>query len=378
MPRLERNPHRVGRLTHPFSVSRAPLEFHRRLPGYEPTPLVELPSVAKRLGVEKVFAKDESSRLGLPAFKMLGASWATYLALRERYRTRFSEDLEGWEGIEALAKRFEPLGPITLAAATDGNHGRAVARMAKLLGLGAHIFVPSDMAVPRIEAIRNEGAKLTIVDGDYDDAVRRSAGQASDTCMVISDTSWPGYGIVPRWIIEGYSTIFWEIEDHVTSFIPPFDLVAVPVGVGALAAAAVSHYRTKDDQPMILSVEPVDAACVMASVLAGDIVEVPGPHRSSMSGLNCGIASPLAFPTLKEGFDFCCAIEDEYAEQAMRALAKEGVVAGETGAAGLGALFAFPDIREHFGSVSSILLLVTEGATDPINYERVVGAAADG
>src|SRR5215472_18570091 len=50
--------------------------FHTGLPGYAPTPLTEVPALAAELGVGRVFVKDESARLGLPAFKVLGASWA--------------------------------------------------------------------------------------------------------------------------------------------------------------------------------------------------------------------------------------------------------------------------------------------------------------
>ena len=148
---------------------RTPLRFHRRLPGYEETPLVDAPKLASALGVGKVFVKDESSRLGLPAFKVLGASWAVYRALEER----LGENFGGWEEIWELEERLEPLRPLSLVAATDGNHGRAVARVARLLGLGAKIFVPGDMATARREAIASEDAEVIVVDGTYDEAVER-------------------------------------------------------------------------------------------------------------------------------------------------------------------------------------------------------------
>ena len=50
--------------------------YHASLPGYAPTPLAEVPALAAELGVGRVFVKDESARLGLPAFKVPGASWA--------------------------------------------------------------------------------------------------------------------------------------------------------------------------------------------------------------------------------------------------------------------------------------------------------------
>lgn len=379
MPSLARNPYRAVEFQSPFAKSRDPLAFHRLLPAYSPTPLRLLPQLARRLGVGRVMAKDETSRLGLPAFKMLGASWATFRALSERLASSTGESPKAFRDIESLRSALMPLTPLTLAAATDGNHGRAVARMAKLLGLEAQIFVPSDMARARIQAIEGEGAEVIVVDGVYDDAVARSADESGEARLVISDTSWPGYESVPKQIIEGYSTIFWEIDDALIShgWSQP-DLVAVPVGVGALACSALTHYRDKPEVVTLLSVEPIDAACVMASILAGELTEVPGPHRSVMSGLNCGLPSQIAFPALRDGFDVCAAIEDGFAEDAMRSLAAEGVESGETGAAGLAGLLAFPEICQELGAEASVLLLITEGPTDPESYQRIVGSAPTG
>ena len=115
-----------------------PLAFHRSLPGYAVTPLVEAPAAAAALGVRRVLVKDESSRLGLPSFKVLGASWAIHRALQ----------------------RAAPRRPPALVCATDGNHGRAVARMARLLGLEATVLVPSAMVAARRAAIAGEGARV--------------------------------------------------------------------------------------------------------------------------------------------------------------------------------------------------------------------------
>ena len=185
--------------------------IHRRLPGYERSPLLEARALAAELGLGRLWVKDESSRLDLPSFKILGASWGVYRALDQHLG-----GLGEWATFDELAAQLESHLPLALAAATDGNHGRAVARMAKLLGLSARIFVPAGTAAARIEGIESEGASCEVVDGSYDDAVERSAQEAGERCLVISDTSWPGYEDVPRWVIEGYSTIFWEIEDQLS------------------------------------------------------------------------------------------------------------------------------------------------------------------
>lgn len=355
--------------------TREPLALHRRLPGYEPTRLAEAPRIAARLGLERLWVKDESSRMGLPAFKIMGASWAVYRAVGQALKERAGREIGPWATIDELAAQLAPLRPLTLTCATDGNHGRAVARMAKLLGFGARILVPSDMAPARIAAIESEGAEVVRHEGTYDEAVARSAREAGDRALVISDTSWPGYEEVPRWVIEGYSTIFWEIADELEGRGEPGpDVVAVQIGVGALAAAVVRHFRRPGvaPAPFILGVEPTRAACALASIEAGEIVELPGPHDSIMSGLNCGIPSPVAWPLVSRGIDGFIAVEDERARVAVRALAEEGIVAGECGAAGLAGLMTW---RDAFGgnlSGKRALVITTEGATDPEAYRRII------
>jgi diaminopropionate ammonia-lyase len=320
-----------------------------------------------------VLVKNESSRFGLPSFKLLGASWATYRALA----TRRGISLADWDSLEDLAAALSCLKPFALAAATDGNHGRAVAHMARLLGFDARIFVPRGTAEARIRAIESEGATCTVVEGDYDAAIARSAAEMSERCLVVDDTSWSGYEEIPRWVIQGYGTIFREIEEQIDS--AP-GAVFVPIGVGALGAAAVDFYKRRSDA-FVVGVEPVKAACVLASIEAGEIVTVPGPHDSIMAGLNCGTPSSIAFPTLLAGLDASIAVEDSYAEEAMRTLAECRIVSGETGAAalaGLEALLALPEapeIRKESGldRNATVLLLVTEGATDPESYRRIVG-----
>jgi diaminopropionate ammonia-lyase len=376
----------LNRLTrhveHALPPACAPLSFHRRFPGYDPTPLIDVPELADLLGIKQVLVKDESCRLDLPAFKILGASWAVYRALEARASS--PGILETWSTLEELADRLAPLKPLTLATATDGNHGRAVARVAALFGFGARIFVPAGTAQARIDAIAGEGAAVEVVDGTYEDAVARAAREADARCLVISDTSWPGYEEIPHWIMEGYSTILWEIEDElVRRGEQGPDIFAVQFGVGALAAAVARHYRDAppNERPRILSVEPLRAACMLAAMEAGEIVTVPGPHDSIMAGLNCGRVSIVAWPIVSTGIDAFIAVEDERAREAMRALARAGIVAGETGAAGLAGLIELlkgADNVEHrialrINESSRALFIVTEGATDPQSYRNIVG-----
>lgn len=350
------------------------------MPGYERTPLIALSGLAAESGVRNLWVKDESSRFGLPSFKVLGASWAIYQLLRERINGGPVESLE------ALKQRVAASEQLTFVAATDGNHGRAVARVGRILGCEARIFVPAAMSEARIEAIQSEGAAVVLVEGDYDLAVTTAAGEADETTIVVSDTAWPGYEAIPRWIIEGYSTIFWEIEEQLAGLRDlPSLVVMVQAGVGALCAAAVLHYRALRPQGVrIITVEPEDAACVFESIRAGRRAVVSGPHTSAMVGLNCGTPSLISFPYLLDGVDACLAVEDDWAFEAMRKLGRNGIVSGETGAAGLAGLLVLASTdkgrlaREELSidGEASVLVLSTEGATDPDSYSRIVEGAA--
>lgn len=364
--RIFRNP--AARPLPATAPDRGPLSFHATLPAYAPTPLVDAPAAAAALGVGRLLVKDESARLGMPSFKILGASWATFRALCA-HAGADHEAVGGMDGLKALLTQREP---VELVAATDGNHGRAVARMAKLLGLSAHILVPSDMVAARIAGIEEEGARVTVVDGSYDEAVAASAALADDAHLVVSDTSWEGYEQIPAWVIDGYATIGLEVDEQLRALgLDAPDLVTAQVGVGAFASAVVRHFRPQG--ATIVSVEPTKADCAIASIETGAIAAVPGPHDSIMAGLNCGSPSLIAWPVLERGVDTFVAVDDELAREAMRLLARDGIVSGESGAAGLAGLL---DRREQLGlnGGMTVLTISTEGATDPVGYEAIVGS----
>ncbi len=230
--------------------------FHRGLPGYAPTPLVEAPALAAELGVGRLFVKDESARFDLRAFKYLGASWAGFRAVAARTGYTGPATLEGLRSFLAQAgseaaggDAGRRSGGLTLVTATDGNHGRAVARTARLLGLPARVYVPTGVPDVVIDRINAEGALLTVVDADYDGAVTAARAAINGGGLLIQDTAWDGYEQVPSWIVAGYETLFAEIDAQLAAAGgAPFGgaragLISVPVGVGSLAQAAVAHYR---------------------------------------------------------------------------------------------------------------------------------------
>src|SRR3954470_8464622 len=321
------NPHvRPESVPAPSDEARA---FHEALPGYEPTPVHRLS--------ETLSIKDESDRLGLPAFKVLGASWAAERALRER------PDVE------------------TLVAASAGNHGRAVARVAAWRGLHARVYLPARALPARRAAIESEGAEVVVIDGDYERAVAlASADGARPRKLEIADV---GDSDPARWVIDGYATLFAEAAEQAE-----FDVLIVPVGVGSLAAAAArfgAHAGVK-----VIGVEPVTAGCLTASLAAGAPTTVPTPG-TTMAGLDCADVSASAWPTLRDGIHGMVTVRDGEVAAAMRELAAAGLTIGESGAAPLAALRAL-EADDEFGPLRSalamtpstrILLVATEGPT---------------
>jgi diaminopropionate ammonia-lyase len=341
-------------------------EFHRTRSQSKPTPLLALSGLARKLGLGTVLVKDESTRFGLNAFKVAGVEYA----------------------VHCIAEQGLLAGKFGLACATDGNHGRAVAHVARKYGLSAKIYVHSGASLARIRAIQDEGAEVVVVNGNYDDAVRWATRNADPAKWVlVSDTSWPGYEAIPRLIMAGYT---WIIDEAAKQWIPapPPDVVIVQVGVGGLLCAMVSWliHRYGPKRPLVIACEPTAAACLLESVRAGHPVAVKGPLSTIMAGLSTGEVSFSAWPIISSSVDVFVAIEDERSASAMRMLANPvgqdvPVIAGESGASGLAALTSvlgdrqFAQVRDfcEFSPRSRVLILNTEGATDPESYFQIVG-----
>src|SRR5262245_36847672 len=221
-----------------------PIDFHRRLPDYRVTPLVEAPRLAELLGVAKLFVKNETSRFGLPSFKVLGASWATYAALRDRLPPLPDASLSH----DVLQSWAVPLRPLTLLAATDGNHGRVVARVARWLGLGTRIVIPNFVAPGRRPAIEAEEAELVVIDDVYDAAVD-AASRSSDT-LSISDTARSSPDVIPQQVTAGYTRCLRRPScscpsPEMTALMP----VAVQAGVGRRPLLPGPESRGVADRP---------------------------------------------------------------------------------------------------------------------------------
>ena len=336
-----------------------------RRPELVPTPTRRLDALAAEAGLGQLFAKDETARFGLNAFKLVGARFA----------------------IEHLIARGVVRQGDTLTCASEGNHGRAVARAARDAGCAARVYMAADAAEARASAIAHEGADVIRVSGSYDDAVRQVERESvQHGWTVISDTAWPGYEEIPRLIMLGYTRMMAEVEDEVVADelgpnlqVCP-DAIFVQGGVGGLLCGVASwwafHYGR--ERPRIVSVEPLQAACLLASARAGTPVAVDGPLQTTLAGLRNREVSPLAFEAIAPIVDAYVAIDDAWAHDAMRRLGRPrgndpAIAAGASGAAALGgvlatltdpALTAVKD-RLQLGAHSRVLVIVSEGVTDP-------------
>ncbi|MCC6719865.1 MAG: diaminopropionate ammonia-lyase [Acetobacteraceae bacterium] len=349
-------------------------------PGYAPTPLLELAEIARAAGLGAVRLKDEAPRFGLGSFKALGGAYAVAQALAAELARRGVAAQAG--SAELVARTYAAATrDITVTCATDGNHGRSVAWGAQRFGCRCVIYVHETVSQGRVEAIARYGAEVRRVPGTYDDAVREAARvAAAEGWFVISDTSYAGYTTVPVDVMQGYRLMAEEALDQWQGAPPTHCFMQGGVG-GAAAAVSVQLRARVQPRPLFIVAEPDRAACLLASAEAGEPVAIPGELDTLMAGLACGEPSLLAWQELSRAADAFMAVPDEAAVDCMRLLARQGIVAGESGVAGLAALLlaaADPAARAalNLGPDSRVLLFSTEGATDPELYARLVADAA--
>lgn len=344
-------------LTSKILINSNALKFHKSLPEYSATPLISLPNLSSKYGVGSIYTKDESKRFGLNAFKGLGASFAVHQSLLK------NPDIE------------------TFCAATDGNHGRAVAWSAKRNGKKSIIFVPETTTIKRIESIEKEGAKVIRINGNYDEALKKAEKETeSNHSTLIQDTAWKGYLEIPALIVSGYLTLFRELEDSLhTPEVPGIDIIFIQAGVGSLAAAGIFYYLNKyqENKPKVIIVEPEETDGILRSFQNNKISTSKGNSKTIMAGLNCETPSLGAWGLLQNGVDYSIRIKDKYAKKAMQRWyyptgSDSKIISGESGAAGFAGFLSIMN-EKHFKSLRSklklnketnILFINTEGDTD--------------
>jgi len=357
--------------------------FHKSLPNYSPTPTANLSLLANKLGIKQILIKDESYRFDLNAFKVLGASFAVAKHLAKVIG--LPEEKLSYEAIIACKKQYQNT---TFVTATDGNHGRAVAWAAKLFACDAVVYMPKGSSLTRLNAISAYGATASITELNYDNTVTFASQQAQQNgWALLQDTAWDAYTKVPQDIMMGYFTLISETLQQNTDFWPSH--VFLQAGVGSLPAAIVAHMCGFKDKPIpkFIVVEPDAAACLYASAeqATKSAVRINGDLNTIMAGLACGEPSTIAWEILHAKADAFLSCSDDVARKGMRVLGNPlkgdcAVISGESGAVTLGALFEilsdprFKDIKDKLAlnATSRVLLLSTEGDTDPAIYRDIV------
>lgn len=360
--------------------------FHKKFDEYSVTPLKELKGLSNYLGVENIFLKDESYRFGLNAFKVLGGSYAIGKYLAEKLEVNINDiSFEYLKSQEVKDK----LGDITFVTATDGNHGRGIAWAANQLGQKSVVYMPKGSSQIRLDNILKEGAKAEIIDGGYDDAVALSDIMAKEHgWVVIQDTAWEGYEDIPIWIMQGYATILDEaIEQMIEKGYKKPTHMFLQAGVGSFAGSMLGYLISQygEERPITLIMEPDSIDCVYHSAIKGEIETIEGGVNTIMAGLACGTPNTVSWELIRDYADGYLSCPDYVAARGMRILAApikndDQIVSGESGAVGIGVVSLFmereeyKDIRERIklDEESVILIISTEGDTDPQKYKDII------
>ncbi len=370
------------------SVRKA-LRFHRSFPEYEVTPLQVLKRMASYLGIRGLYVKDESYRFGLNAFKVLGGSFAMASYIADRIGQSVDELPYS---VLSSAEFRERMGQTTFYTATDGNHGRGVAWAAHRLGQKAVVRMPRGSAETRRDNIAKEGAEVSIEDLNYDECVRLAASQAKadPNGVIVQDTAWKGYTNIPAWIMQGYGTLALEADRQLlANGVERPTHVIVQAGVGSLAGAVVGYFanKFKGNEPIMCVCEAGSAACLYRSAKkgTGKTVKVEGKLDTIMAGLACGEPNVIGWDILRNHAAGFAACPDWMSAQGMRMygvpLAGDPtIISGESGAVTMGFLASVTRYPRYAGikealkldENSVVLLISTEGNTDPVRFREVV------
>ena len=364
-------------------------EFHKSFPQYSVTPLQKLSALASYLGVKGIYCKDESYLFGLNAFKVLGGSYAMGRYIAKELGRDISQLPYNVLSSDKLREEF---GQATFFTATDGNHGRGVAWAAKRLGQKAVVRMPKGTTKTRFDNIAKEGAEVTIEEVNYDDCVRMAAAEAAKTehGIIVQDTAWAGYEEIPSWIMQGYGTLVLEADKQLKeNGVDRPTHVFVQAGVGSLAGAVVGYFahKYKENPPVMVVCEASAADCLYRSAVQadGNLVNVTGDLQTIMAGLACGEGNTIGWDILKNHVTVFASCPDWMSAKATRIYANPlendpHIISGESGSVPLGLAYTAlhdedaKDLKEalKLDENSNILVISTEGDTDPVRYREIV------
>ena len=324
---------------------------------YSPTPLIKLNKLDKELKLKNIYYKDEDKRFDLKSFKALGGAFAVYKIASKKKN-------------------------ITVSTATAGNHGRSVAWGAQRLGLECKIFISENVSESRAVAMKDLGADVIRVKGNYDNSLKVCIEQSNkNNWEIVQDVSWEGYKDVPKLIMAGYTIMVKEILDEVDS--KSITHVFLQAGVGGMAAAMIAGFaKLSKNIPKFIVIEPENADCVFKSIQNNKPTSIDIKKETVMGGMSCGDVSSIAWEILKNSTNYCMTIPDNAISTAVALLAEsrfsdEKIIGGECAVPGLIALIGSFNNKEYLGklelnSESNVLLFGCEGLTDKAMYEKLL------
>jgi len=324
---------------------------------YSPTPLIKLNKLDKELKLKNIYYKDEDKRFDLKSFKALGGAFAVYKVASKKKN-------------------------ITVSTATAGNHGRSVAWGAQRLGLECKIFISENVSESRAVAMKDLGADVIRVKGNYDNSLKVCIEQSNkNNWEIVQDVSWEGYKDVPKLIMAGYTIMVKEILDEVDS--KSITHVFLQAGVGGMAAAMIAGFaKLSKNIPKFIVIEPENADCVFKSIQNNKPTSIDIKKETVMGGMSCGDVSSIAWEILKNSTNYCMTIPDNAISTAVALLAEsrfsdEKIIGGECAVPGLIALIGSFNNKEYLdklelNSQSNVVLFGCEGLTDKAMYEKLL------
>ncbi len=324
---------------------------------YSPTPLISLNKLNEKLKLNKIFYKDESKRFHLKSFKALGGAYAVEKIIKGNDKT-------------------------VISTATAGNHGRSVAWGSQKNGLKCKIFISEFVSESRAEVMRNFGADVIRVKGNYEDSLNECIKQSNqNNWQIVQDVAWEDYKLVPKLTMAGYSVMMKEISEQIKN--EKISHVILQAGVGGMAAAMVAGIaRYLNYIPQIIIVEPDSAACVLESIRTGKIEKISIEKESIMGGMSCGEVSLVPWEILKNSVHFCVTVSDDYISKTVKYLANkefsdEKIIGGECSTPGIASLVGLSNdhkIRKKIvlNESSNVLLFGCEGDADEELYQKLL------
>ncbi len=279
------------------------------------TPLFHAKRIGRKLGLDRVFVKDES------------------LNPTNSFKAR---------GLSAAVTRASLLGVKTLSVPSAGNAANAMAAYAAEAGIKAKVFMPKDVKVPFIRECELYGADVTLVDGLITDAGRIAAEKGKPLGWYDVSTLKEPYRI------EGKKTMAYELGEQLEWQFP--DWIIYPTGGGtgmvgmwkAFDEMEAIGWMEKGRRPKMVSVQAEHCAPIVRAFEQGaERSEVFPNARTVADGLRVpkAIGDFLVLRAVRESGGTALAVSDGDMVAAMKELgAKEGISAAPEGGAALHAL----------------------------------------